>query len=87
MKVGVISRNGRKKDFWDLHELMERYNLSQMFTLHEKRHPYSHDDTQIISNLENFERADQDFDLICLNGKYCEFIKDNMIEAVKQYGG
>lgn len=87
MKVDVISRSGRKKDFWDLHELMERYNLSQMLALHEERHPYTHDKIQIISNFENFERADQDFDPICLRGKYWEFIKDDMIEAVKQYRG
>jgi len=87
MKVDVISRNGRKKDFWDLHELMERYNLSQMLTLHEERHPYAHYKSQIISNFEKFESADQDFDPICLRGKYWEFIKDDMIEAVKEYGG
>lgn len=85
MKVDVISRSGRKKDFWDLHELMEQYDLPQMLALHEERHPYVHDKAQIIANFENFESADQDFDPICLRGKYWEFIKDDMIEAARDY--
>lgn len=39
MKVDAISRGGRKKDFWDLHELMEKYDLSQMLALHRERPP------------------------------------------------
>lgn len=85
MKVDVISRGGRKKDFWDLHELIGKHDVSQMLALHRERHPYVHNETQIIANLENFERADEDFDPICLRGKYWEFIKDDIIEAVKHY--
>ncbi|WP_134091900.1 nucleotidyl transferase AbiEii/AbiGii toxin family protein [Olivibacter sp. XZL3] len=83
MKVDVVSRGGRKKDFWDIHELMGKYLLSQMLLFHEERHPYVHDRNQIISNFENFKRADEDFDPICLRGKYWEFIKDDIIEAVR----
>jgi hypothetical protein len=85
MKVNVISRGGRKKDFWDLHELIGKHDVSQMLALHRERHPYVHNETQIIANLENFERADEDFDPICLRGKYWEFIKDDIIEAVRHY--
>src|SRR5690606_13909421 len=34
MKVDVISRGGRKKDFWDLHELIGKHDVSQMLALH-----------------------------------------------------
>ena len=27
MKVDIIQRGGRKKDFWDLHELLNTYNI------------------------------------------------------------
>lgn len=77
MKVDVISRGGRKKDFWDLHELMDDYPVSQMLQLHEERHPYVHDEPLIISNFTDFGKADEDFDPICLRGKYWEFIKDD----------
>jgi len=39
MKLDVIQRGGRKKDFWDLHELLDKYSISQMVALHEERYP------------------------------------------------
>ena len=43
MKMDVILRTGRKKDFWDIHELKDNYSISEMIALHEKRYPYTHD--------------------------------------------
>lgn len=34
MKIDVIQRGGRKKDFWDLHELLPKYNIPTMLALH-----------------------------------------------------
>lgn len=82
MKVDVISRGGRRKDFWDLHELMEKYSLERMLALHEERHPYAHDEPKIIVNFTDFERADDDFDPICYRGKHWEFIKDDFIAFI-----
>jgi hypothetical protein len=48
MKIDVIQRGGRKKDFWDLHALFDSYNLAQMLQLHKKRYPYSHDKELIL---------------------------------------
>ena len=86
MKVDVIQRGGRKKDFWDLHELLESYSISQMIELHEQRYPYSHDKEIIIQNFTLFNQADDDFDPICYKGKYWEFIKEDFEERIlKQY--
>ena len=38
MKIDVIQRGGRKKDFWDLHELLDKYDISEMIKFHEKRY-------------------------------------------------
>ncbi len=84
MKIEVISRSGRKKDFWDIHELMEKFSIEEMLRLHEKRYPYSHDRQQIITNFSDFENADNDFDPICLRRKYWEIIKLDLVEAVQQ---
>lgn len=43
MKADVISRGGRKKDFWDLHEFIEEYSLNDILAFHKKRYPYEHD--------------------------------------------
>lgn len=82
MKIDVVSRGGRKKDFWDLHELLDSYSIPQMIQLHEERYPYSHDADEIFTNFTNFEIADNDFEPICLKGKYWELIKLDFVEAI-----
>lgn len=80
MKLDVIQRVGRKKDFWDLHELFPLFSLEEMLLLHEQRYPFSHDRKLILENLTNFSLADEEFDPICLRGKYWEFIKEDFDE-------
>ncbi len=82
MKIDVIQRVGRKKDFWDLHELLTQFSIMQMISLHEKRYPYSHNKELIIKNLTQFDYADEDLNPICLKGKYWEFIKDDFQEII-----
>jgi predicted nucleotidyltransferase component of viral defense system len=83
MKVDVIQRGGRKKDFWDLHALLDSYSIKQMMDFHEQRYPYTHDKDLIIKNFTNFDQADDDFDPICFEGKYWEFIKEDFEEKFK----
>lgn len=85
MKLDVVQRSGRKKDFWDLHALFENYSVGEMLQLHEQRYPYTHDKELIIHNLTDFYKADDDFAPICLLGKYWEFIKDDIQEIVGRY--
>ncbi|MES2516696.1 MAG: nucleotidyl transferase AbiEii/AbiGii toxin family protein [Bacteroidota bacterium] len=82
MKIDVIQRTGRKKDFWDLHELMENYSFEKMLFLHEKRYPYNHKPDLIKHNFTQFSEADDDFDPICLKGKFWEIIKLDMIDFI-----
>jgi hypothetical protein len=83
MKLDVISRGGRKKDFWDIHELIDDYSFSEMLALHKQRYPYSHNAEEIRSKFIDFSQADSDFDPICLKGKYWEVIKLDMIDFIK----
>lgn len=82
MKVDVIQRGGRKKDFWDLHELLNTHSINQMLDLHKQRYAYSHDKDLIIQNFTRFEQADNDFDPVCLKGKNWEFIKEDFENVV-----
>ena len=84
MKIDVVSRGARKKDFWDLHELLESYSIPQMIRLHEERYPYTHDTNEILQNLTNFKIVDNDFEPICLKGKYWELIKLDFVEAIEK---
>lgn len=81
MKIDVIQRGGRKKDFWDLHELLKQYSIKDMINLHKQRSPYTHDTLLIQQNIIDFSKADLDFDPICLKGNYWEFIKEEFEKA------
>ncbi len=80
MKLDVVSRIGRKKDFWDIHELKHDYSIAEMFTLHQKRYPYTHDRALLLNNLTDFSDADDDFEPNCLRGKHWELIKLDIIQ-------
>jgi len=82
MKMDVILRGWRKKDFWDLHELSDDYSFEQMAELHKMRYPYLHDREKLFRQFTNFKSADNDFDPICLLGKHWELIKLDMIRFV-----
>ena len=80
MKIDVIIRTGRKKDFWDIHEIMKSYSIQQMAELHEKRYPYSHSLKELKEKLMDFSGADDDFDPVCLRNAHWELIKLDMID-------
>jgi hypothetical protein len=85
MKIDVVQRGGRKKDFWDLHELLPKYPIHKMLALHEKRYEFGHNKVLILHNLTDFTIANDELDPICLRGKYWEFIKEDFEDAVKAY--
>ena len=85
MKIDVVQRGGRKKDFWDLHELLSTYPVASMLQLHEQRYEYGHNAELILQNFVDFSLADEDFDPICLRGKYWEFIKEDIEDVIAAY--
>ncbi len=83
MKLDVIQRGGRKKDFWDIHELMEEYSIDKMLSLHKKRYPFGHEKVLLINQFTQFENADGDFDPVCLRQKHWELIKVDTIDFIR----
>jgi predicted nucleotidyltransferase component of viral defense system len=84
MKLDVIMRTGRKKDFWDINELEDSYSIEQMTLLHEQRYPFSFDKEKLKEKLIDFSGADEDFDPVCLRGKHWELIKLDMLDLSKK---
>jgi predicted nucleotidyltransferase component of viral defense system len=82
MKIHIVQRKARKKDFWDLDELLEKYSIEQIIALHKQRYPHNHDEKVIRKNFVDFERADEDFTPICLKGKHWELIKLDFVEKL-----
>jgi predicted nucleotidyltransferase len=85
MKLEVIGHDGRKKDFWDLHELLDHYSLEQMINFYEKRYPYSYSRADLLEKLIDFHTADDDFEPRCLKAKYWQLIKLDLEEVLKTY--
>lgn len=82
MKIDVVQRGGRKKDFWDIHELLEKHTVSKMIKLHRQRFEWTHDEALIRKNFTDFSGADFDLNPICLRGKEWTFIKEDLQEAL-----
>jgi predicted nucleotidyltransferase component of viral defense system len=82
MKLDIFSRNGRKKDFWDLHELLNNYSIDRMLSFYTERYPYAENEQEVINNLTQFDFAENDPDPVCLKGKYWDLIKLDFVEAI-----
>jgi hypothetical protein len=84
MKLDMIADGGRKKDFWDIHELLDHFSLEMLISFHSEKYPWS-DSNRVIEGLTNFERADEMEDPVCLKGKVWELIKLDLEEIVEAY--
>ena len=82
MKMDVVSRGGRKKDFWDLHMLRDHYSIDQMLSLYEERYSYGATREECVSGLTNFSVADSEPDPICLQDKVWQLIKLDFEESM-----
>jgi hypothetical protein len=84
MKLEVLGRGGRKKDFWDLHALHDHYSIQQMIDLHQERYPYGHSVKELLLSFVNFENADDDLEPICLLGKHWSLIKLDFVQWIEK---
>lgn len=83
MKLEVVAYAGRKKDFWDLHELLNEFTLSEMIGFYLERYPYGASKAELLEKMIDFGNADDDFDPKCLRQKYWELIKLDIEMTVK----
>ena len=80
MKLEVVASNGRKKDFWDIHELLEKFEINTLFEYYLKRYPYSASREDLIEKLVDFEIADDEFTPNCYKDKDWDIIKLDFID-------
>lgn len=84
MKFEVIANGGRKKDFWDIHELLETFTLNQMIDFYLKRNPYGYSKEELLFKVIDFSNADDDFTPNCYKEKVWELIKLDFEKLVKK---
>lgn len=81
MKMNVITRGGRKKDFWDLHRLLQEYSLEEMFAIHARRHEWEHNPDELLEKFTDFSLADAFPDPVCLLHKEWDEIKLDLVDT------
>lgn len=84
MKFEVIGQGGRKKDFWDIHELLETYSLDEMLNFYIKRNPYGHSKEELLVKVIDFSVAEYEFTPNCYNDKDWEIIKLDFEDLIKK---
>lgn len=84
MKLHAVNTGGRKKDFWDLHLLLQQYTLEEMVSFYMQKYPWE-SEMELLSKLIEFQEIDNDFDPICLMDKDWDIIKLDFIEAFSNY--
>lgn len=81
MKLDTISRGGRKKDFWDLSEILETHTMTALLKIYEQKYPWF-EIKDVIVGLTDFSVADIMPDPICFKEKNWEDIKLEMKRVV-----
>ena len=82
MKLQAIVNHKRKKDFWDIHELLEHFTLDEMIQYGIQRNPYTLTENDIFEALCHSTELSQDNVINCLRGKYWELIVEDLQVAV-----
>lgn len=83
MKLNAIAQDRqRKKDFWDIHDLLETYSIENMVSFALKRYPWSLTLDKIIDSFKRLHSFDDYTEIKCLKGKYWEFVVEDLLEQI-----
>jgi len=85
MKIQAILGRGRKKDFWDIAELLEHYDLSQMIDFHRAKYPSQMLLISIPQALVYFKDAENSDEPISFKGQTWDMIKESIQEKVRNF--
>ena len=85
MKMQAITSRKRKKDFLDIHELLDYFTLKEMIQYGLRRNPYTLTEQDILDALYRSAEISQDNTIECLRGKYWELIVEDLQMACRKY--
>jgi hypothetical protein len=84
LKLNAIAGRGAKKDFWDLHELLEHFSFDQMFSFYQARYP-NNSTIMIIKSITYFVEADLDSDPYSFKKLKWDKVKKDIIQKFNRY--
>lgn len=85
MKIQAILSRGVRKDFWDLHELLQHHSLEQLIAWHEAKFPDQMYAITTPKALIYFTDAEKSESPVCRKGLSWEDIKLNIERVVRDY--
>jgi predicted nucleotidyltransferase component of viral defense system len=84
MKLSAISQRGAKKDFYDLHLLLDHYSISELLSLFHKKFP-DIVTFHIVKSMNYFEDAENQVGPELKTNLSWEKLKKNIDKKVKDY--
>lgn len=85
MKIQAILGRGRKKDFWDLHELLKHYSLQQMMDWHKQKYPGQMRAISVPNAITYYTDADESDPPVSFKGQTWPQIKKEISKVVSDY--
>lgn len=85
MKVQAILGRGKKKDFWDIAELLRHFTVKDFVDLHKEKYTTQNLLISVPQAMVYFDDADDSEDPICLKGLTWESVKKEIGDKVRTY--
>jgi predicted nucleotidyltransferase component of viral defense system len=85
MKIQAILGRAKKKDFWDLHELLQHYTLQQLIDWHKQKYPSQMLAISIPHAITYFAEAEDSETPVSSKGQTWEQIKKGISKTVSYY--
>jgi hypothetical protein len=85
MKIQAILGRGKKKDFWDLYELLQHYSLQQIMDWHKQKYPSQMLAISIPHAITYFVDANESETPVSFKKQTWEGVKKGISRAVSDY--
>lgn len=85
MKIQAILGRGKKKDFWDLYELLQHYSLQQIMDWHKQKYPSQMLAISIPHAITYFVDAEESETPLSFKNQTWESIKRGIQRYVSEY--
>jgi predicted nucleotidyltransferase component of viral defense system len=85
MKIQAILGRGKKKDFWDLYELLQHYPLQQIIDWHKQKYPNQMLAISIPNAITYFVEANESESPVSYKNQTWESVKQGIQKAVRDY--
>lgn len=85
MKVQAVFGRGKKKDFWDIAELLQHYSVEDLIRLHQQKYNTQNLLISVPQAITYFKDADESEDAVSLKNQSWQQVKQDIAKRVAQY--